>query len=348
MKINRLYRYSEYLSNKYNLAATAQSKAIDLAWIKDRLVGIYKGYIADPPKAYNIVPLLAQNFRDPFCIALIDNMRDLVTNIDKSTPDLLFEQVANISEMITEEQNNRQEIRNTIHSYFRRPNDREMAKNKFEAVVFEKIQNLLRKSGKDLIDLYPDKDFDKSRLGFPQDRQPKELSKQEMWMWIHGHPAAGKYGLDDEDIFAKIYEDLDLRHKLTKIIYATNRARSPRQIAKVKEAVELYMQLARQKITNEGLLEGGEEAEERRQQMVSPEEAWNAKMQGAKKDKALERAEEEAAEAEKARLAPLIEQRDEEHRQRLEKQKQIEEDRERHVRSEGAALLKALIKKRYL
>src|SRR5574338_333557 len=216
----RIVRLGQVFELKYGLISSA-SKKVDLSWIKRNLLDMVKTYIADPPKAFNIVPLLAQRFSDPFCKALVENMDDLATNIDKTTPQLLFEQIANISEMIKEEQNNKSEIRSTIHSYFTKQSDREMAKNKFEAVVFEKIQNLLKQNGEALIKLYPDEDFDASRLGLPQDRQPKELSKQEMWIWIHGHPAAGKFGLDNEDVFAKVYEDLELRHQLTRIIYAT-------------------------------------------------------------------------------------------------------------------------------
>lgn len=347
MSFGRLERFSKYLDAKYNLISVAESKKVSLDWIKRQLTDMVKTYIANPPVAYNIVPLLAQRYNDPFCKALIDGMVDLVRDIKSSSPELLFEQIASLSEMITEEKNNKQEIRNTIHSYFTKPNEREMAKNKFEAVVFEKIQNLLKQNGQELAKLDPKADFDTSRLGVPSDRQPKELSKQEMWIWIHGHPAAGKYGLDNEDVFAKVYEDLDLRRELTKLIYATNRARSPRQTANVKKAVEEFMRIAKQKITNEGYFEAGEEAakEFARPKWVTPtgpkpinEKEFVGPDPGYDPGFVAER---NRQEAERLKLH-------ERNRLEEEERKQQEEDRERHVRSEGSALLRALIKKRYL
>lgn len=346
MSSGRLDRLSQYIGLKYGLVSSG-SKKVDLAWIKRNLLDMVKNYIADPPVAYNIVPLLAQHFRDPFCISLIENMVDLATNIKNTTPELLFEQIANISEMIKEEKNNKQEIRSTIHSYYKRDKDREMAKNKFEAVVFEKLQNLLKQNGEELAKLYPDAGFDLSRLGFPTDRTPKELSKQEMWAWIHGHPAAGKYGLDSEDVFAKVYEDLDLRHELTRLIYATNRARSPRQTTNVQKAVEQFMELARQKVTNESYFEAGEDVAK---EFARPKFGPPTKVPTEEKpdfvgpDPGYDPAfvtERNRQEAERLRL---------QERNRLEEEdrKTKEEEAARHIRSEGANLLKALIKKRYL
>lgn len=339
MSSGRLDRLSQLIGLKYGLVSSG-SKKVDLAWIKRNLLDMVKNYIADPPVAYNIVPLLAQHFSDPFCKSLIENMVDLATNIKDSSPELLFEQIANISEMIKEEQNNKQEIRATIHSYYKKDKDREMAKNKFEAVVFEKLQNLLKQNGEELAKLHPEAGFDLSRLGLPTDRQPKELSKDEMWAWIHGHPAAGKYGLDDEDVFGKLYEDLELRHELTKLIYATNRARSPRQTANVQKAVADFMELARQKLTNQDAIESGVDMmqEQTRRELIKR-----------KNDEIFENTKKFDPDPDfMAQQKKIQEETAKRQLQQKQEQEEIEADRERHISSEGSALLKALIKKRYL
>lgn len=343
MSIGRLDRLSQYVGLKYGLLSNAATKKVDLAWIKKDLTDMVRTYIADPPVAYNIVPLLAQHFRDPFCQSLIENMIDLVTNIKSSSPELLFEQLSIISDMIKDEMLYKSEIRSTIHGYYKRDKDREMAKNKFEAVVFEILPNLIKKSGEELAEMYG---FDASEFVKSKERQPKELSKEEMWAWIHGHPAAGKYGLDDEDVFAKVYEDLELRHELTRIIYATKRARSPRQTAEVQKAVLEFMELAKQRLTNENYFEAGEDAakEFARPKFVMPSDKAPNEKDFEGPDPGYDPefvAQRDKQESERLRL---------QERNRLEEEdrKNKEEEAARHIRSEGSNLLKALIKKRYL
>lgn len=330
------------LSRKFELKYKLANYQGELGWIKRQVRDAIDNYIVNPPSAFNIIPLLAQRHNFAPSKELIKMVAPIYDNLEALSAEELFEQINGVLGLIKKFQTtSRKNIRNKIHDLYKKQTDREIAKNKFEEVVFSKFTHEFSSAAEELKTRWK---IPGKINAYPIDPQRKELSKQEMWMWIHGHPAAIRFGLDNEDVFAKIYEDLELRHDLTTIIYATKRAKNPASPGKVLEAVKELMEVFRQRQTNEELLEGGDEAEELRQQIIAPEEYWSNKMQEAKKEKALERAEEEQAQLEKARLAPLIQQRDEE----FEKRKQIEEDRERHIRSEGSFLLRALLKKRYL
>ena len=77
-----------------------------------------------------------------------------------------------------------------------------------------------------------------------------------------------------------------------------------------------------------------EEAQEAFRSLQDPGENWSHQMQERKKEVEQERQEDQSSEESLERLAPEIEKRDKEHQE-----KQIEEDRNRHIRRDGTSYL---------
>lgn len=336
----RIVRLGQVFELKYKLA----NYQGELGWIKRQVKDAINNYIANPPKAYTIVPQLYQQFKDASCRELIKLAGDIYDNLDSLEAKDLFDKVNSLLALIKKFQVNKSTIRQRIHGYYKKDNDRELAKNKFEQVVFKKLNNELLEVAVALKKRWGIEDAIK---GEQFDPQRKELTKQEMWAWVLGHPAAAKYGLNDLDVFGKVYEDPELRHDLTTIVLATKRDRSPATGHEVMEAVREIMEIFRRKQTNDPYFEAGEgvakemarpkfgpptkvPAEERKD-FVGPDPGYDPEFV----------AERNKQEAERLRL---------QERNRLEEEdrKTKEEEADRHIRSEGTVLLKALIKKRYL
>jgi hypothetical protein len=195
-----------------------------------------------------------------------------------------------------------------------------------------------------------------SILGGAVDPKRKELSRQTLWFFIHGNYAAIKYGLDDEYVFNKLYDDLEVREKLTTLINAVSRGKIPKDgpevMAAAKEIKKIYDSRL---INNTGFFEANEDEAKKQldTDVLTPEEAFPVDMQKGKLEKKREIEENnpssETPEEAEFRLQKEILLRDQEHDERINKNKEnmIEEDRDRHVRSEGSLLMRNFIK-RYL
>ena len=103
----------------------------------------------------------------------------------------------------------------------------------------------------------------------------------------------------------------------------------------IMREVITILRARQQRKTNEGLFNAPEEVAQQRMNVLPPEEEWSRQMQESKRLK-----QEDPDQGED----PIM--RDEMHRRKLEeRQKQIEEDRERHVRKESNSRMEQILKR---
>jgi hypothetical protein len=344
----RIVRLADLFENKYGLLSFAASPEHIINDVRRDLIDAYNNYInSDKVKqAYNILPLLAER-GEPNSIDIISRMQNIYNNIMTLSVTDLFHEVNAILNIINNlSQNNHKEIRTSIHDSYviKRDSDRqerEAAKSKFEQVVFKKLARILETQAKKLKGLGLIK---KPLLGGPDETVAKELSNQEIWMF-RKTPAAEKYNLDDDEVWTKVWSDPDMKFKISKLIRAIKRNHIPLDGSEVSLATAEIMEWFKQKQTNESYFESEEDKAQQalKHEILSPQEEWVRNMQEAKKEKKLLQEEEASDELEKLRLEPLIKKRDEEVIK-----KQLEQDRDRHVRSEGNFVLRRNLLKRYI
>ncbi len=368
----RIVRLAQLLEYKYDLAATAGPKELEqkLNDVRQEILDAYNHYINIDSKnlkpAYNIVPLLAES-GEKFSKQVIALMEDLVNDIDTIDLHDLFAKVQNVLAVIDELQTGKKtDVRNSIHDMFtmRRDTDknrREIAKSKFENVVFKKLAAILQKAAKSLNVLLGKSS---SIMGGPTEPQVKEPTKEEQNMFRRTQLAVIHH-LDDGPIFGKIWvEHPDLKRRMIRLI---NKGKNrwaqlhldPEVMAETSAIVNEY----KRRQTNEGYFEAGEDAakemarpkwftptpEQKRerelQQQNTPAPLTEAEYLKMHQEKALQQRLEDAKKYQQE-TNPLNLQKQQDEAQRL---KEIEEDRERLIRSEGKMdVLLARFAKRYL
>lgn len=220
--------------------------------IKQNIKDAYRTYIISPPKAYNILPLLqAQN--EPFVDKFIKSLEVLVSSMDGIKLETLFARVNDLLGMITDAKNDR-EVRENIHLIFSKPKDREMAKNKFEHVLYTKIASILYTAARSLKSLIASKATIK---GGPSEAERRQLSKDELWIFMQT-PAAQKYGLDNLDVMEKILFFPELRDKITRLVNAIKRGHIPVDGPEIAKETAEIMAALKAKQTNEYAFENPE------------------------------------------------------------------------------------------
>lgn len=343
----RIVRLAQLFELKYNLKSEAASDDQKINDVKQALLDAYNNYVnIDKVKpAYNILPLLDQA-GEQYSKQIIALFEDLINDIDTKDLHELFGKVNSLLAVISELQNeNGKKVRDSIHSIMplRRETDknrREMAKSKFENVVFKKIASILQKAGSTLSRMVGSAN---TLMGGPSEPQVKEPSKQEMYMFRFS-PTARAYHLDNPEVFAKVWSDLSFKRR---IIYLINSAKVRKvdffSDPEVMKETTTIMEDFRRKETNEGYFEASEDSARQQTQAVPAEEAWNLQMQQSKQQKAFEQEEETAGALEPAQVEALIQKRDEEHAKR--QQQQLDADRERLIRSDGSFRLQQILKR---
>ncbi len=343
------------MAQLYELKLSLQSQAAAkdvMNDIKRDLIDAYKNYASarTARPAYNIMPLLAQK-GEPNSKEIIARLKDIVDNLDTLSVSQMFNKVNGILAIISKlsEDENHKEIRNAIfRAWFPTleqkevgqadKNQADMALSKFEQTVFKKFARHLEVQAKKLKGLGQ---IATPIAGGPSEPLPKALSKETYLMFMKT-PEAAQYGLDDMDVMTKMLEFPDTRYLVDRLINAIKRGHRPRVGGEVLRATDEQKELKRKMQSNLGLLEASEEEFGRavKTEVLSPQEEWSKKMQQAKQHKSLEQQEEEAAQKERLEMEPLIQKRDEEAKKR-----EIEKDRERHIRSEGSLFPEGLLKR---
>lgn len=308
--------------------------------IKRELTDAYNNYINQRTvvKAYNILPLLG-NAGEINSRRLVSLMGDLHKNIMDKTPSILLTEVNGILAVIDElQQDNHKKIRDSIRQHWREVNKRvpteneeKMALSKWEQVVNKKLANILNKQAKELKKMTGSEEAIMGGAVSPMVREP---TKQEQFMFRQT-PLAVHHHLDDGHIFSKIWDNPELKPRLVHLI---NKAKSKDAVVKTDPEImrEVLSILKGQqgRVTNEGLFDVPEEEAQQRLNVLPPEEEWSRQMQEAKRQKEMEQPDTSEPG------------RDDLYRRQLEEsRKQIEEDRERHVRSEGSSRLEKILKR---
>lgn len=353
MRIDRLAQLLEY---KYNLKAVAATDKERVDAVRQALLDAYNHYVnissRDLKPAYNILPLLAEQ-GERFSRQIIALMEDLINDIDTADLYALFDKVQSILAVIDELQSGKkQELRDSLHEMFplRRETDRnrrEMAKSKFENVVFKKLASILKKQAQAL-NIMLGKNM--PTVGGPTEPEVREPTKQEQFMFRQT-PMAVHNGLDNPEVFAQVWGLQDLKRRLIRLINkGKNRWAELERDPEIVLEVGAIMAEYRRRKTNEGLFNAPEEQAQQMLNRLPPEEEWSRQMQQYKQERALEQEEEQGVYSPE-QVEELAKKRDEETKKRLEeeKQRQIEEDRERLIRSEGKMdVLLVRFSKRYL
>lgn len=325
----RLVRLANLLALKYNFKSEAALTFTPE--MKRELKQAFNNYVnADSPSITEPILQMLADSGEPVSSSIVSNMQDLIANLDHHYQDKLTSIMQNVVDAITPE--TKAEVlrfidNNTKSATEAQRNHRKRLKSKFDTVTRPLVSILSKMLGKQKL--------------LPQKRM--ELSKEKLLMFSRT-PAAKKYGFDSLDVLGKLLQYEDTRNKLTSLINAVDRGHLPIDGPEIAAEAAEIIRLFKEKQNNESYFEAGEgEAQQAlRSENLTPQEQWSQQMQESKQEKGLERTEEETARQEQLRMEPLIKQRDEEY-----KQKQIEEDRDRHVRSEASLLRKQLLK-RYL
>lgn len=151
------------------------------------------------------------------------------------------------------------------------------------------------------------------------------------------------YGIDTKDDWGlAIRDNPELKEKITTVINSLNRGHRPRDgVAVAKEIAPILMahKMRHQKINQDAIESGSDMLQEQtRREMIKQ-----------KNDEIFENLKKYDPDPEfMAQQKQIQDDAEKRKLQREQEEKEITEDRERHVRSEGAALLKSLFKKRYL
>lgn len=345
MKTVRLARYYELKYSLVSEAVSDEDKRINL--VRQELVDAYNHYINIDSRqlkpAYNIVPLLAES-GEKYSKQLISLMENLVRDIDTKDLYEIFDKVQAILAFITELQGaKRSEVRNSIHDMIpiRRDTDknrREQAKSKFENVVFKKLASLLEKQAKSLNVM-----LGKSApiAGGPTEPEVKEPTKEEQNMFRRTQLAVAHH-LDHGPIFGQIWGYPDLKRRLIRLINkGKNRwlevSTDPEIAAETAAIVEEF----KRRQTNESYFDSNDP---QKHNFISPE----LKKEREEQQRLLEEAKQEEWE----KLQEVIRLRDEgwqrrqlEEQQEQLRQQELEEDRQRHLRSDGSSRLTKIMKR---
>jgi len=338
----RIDRLAQLLELKYHLkSAVAPSIQDVMRGIKSEILTTYKVYI-DPKtaaKSYNAIPFFAQQ-GEVNCQQILEDMTDMVAKIDKlaAQPARLFRAVNEILGSISELDAIIKEGRESPERL-----DRQSQLNQYRHEVkkleesLKRVSSMLVKQAKILQKFVPGQEL----AGSVVVPRRKPLSKDKLLMFMKT-PVAHSFGLDRMDMMTKLLEDHQLREKLTTVINAVDRGHLPVDGPEISATVADMVKTVERKMTNTPYFEAGEDAarEFGKPNFVSPQ---------LKKERLSEQADEElAGKQEEARLQSLIQDRDKKHLQNVEekRQKEIDEDRKRLIRSEGMNKLldKLLIK----
>ncbi len=361
----RIDRLAQLLEHKYNLGVVTAGTKEDEQKINDvrqEVLDAFNNYFN--PKtvkpAYNIIPLLAEQ-GEKYSRQITALMEDLVNDVDSLDLYNLFQGIQNILAVVSNlQEGERKALRDSIDNAFplQRETDRNrrtMAKSKFENVVFKKLASILEKLSKRL-NIMLGKSM--SMVGGPTEPEVKEPTKQEQFMF-RTCPLAVKHGLDNPETFAKIWLMPELRRKLIRVMNrGKNRWASLHTDPEIVAEVEAIMAEYKRNQTNEGYFEAGEDAakemarpkwvtvtpemkkEREEQQRTAPTPLTDAEFVKKHQEMALQQRLQDAKKYQEQTNPLKIQEQ---------KQKEIEEDRERHIRSEGKMdVLIARFAKRYL
>jgi len=323
MKTFRLARYFEL---KYSFVSEASEQRVNE--VRQAIIDAYNHYVNIDSRglkpAYNIIPLLAES-GEKFSKQITALMEDLVNDIDTIDLHDLFSKIQNVLAVIDELQHGKkEEVRNSIHDMFvmRRDTDknrREVAKSKFENVVFKKLASILAKQAKALNVL-----LGKSNLimGGPTEPEVKEPTKEEQNMFRRTQLAVANH-LDDGPVFGQVWSQPDLKRRLIRLINkGKNRwAEISKDPEVIRETSAIIAELKRRQ-TNEGYFNAPEDVAKEMVQspFVSPE---------LKRERLQEKnLQEEAKTEEWEKLQEAVRQRDEAHQRRQEEQRKIDEEAE--------------------
>lgn len=336
----RIVRLADLLETKYDLISEAATPREMFGDIKRELTDAYNNYINQRTvvKAYNILPLLG-NAGEINSRRLVALMSDLHKNMNDKTPSTLLTEVNGILAVIDElQQDGHRKIRDSIRQHWKEVNKRvpteneeKIALSKWEQVVNKKLANILNKQAKELKKM---SGSGEAIMGGAVKPMVMEPTKEEQNRFRYT-PLAVHHRLDDGHIFSKIWDNPDLKPNLINLI---NKSENKNAIVKtdpeiMKEVLSI-LKGQQGKATNESLFEAPEEEAQQRMNVLPPEEEWSRQMQEAKRQKETEHQD------------PSEPGRDDLYRRQLEEsRKQIEEDRERHVRSEGSSRLEKILKR---
>lgn len=333
MSLNRVARH-------YQLKfLTAAPLATVMAGVRADLKNAYHTYVnSKNPKVEPVLQMLADN-KEKFAVDLVNMMKKLDALADKAEPVVLFQHINKILEYVVKE---KAEARKRIHDSIKvtkqsEKNYRQHVLSKLEMVV-SNITSILTKKARVLQAFMPK---DALLQGGPTEPVRKELSQEKLLMFMRTL-AAQKYGLDNMDVMGRLLQYPELRSKITTLINAIDRGHMPRDGAEImEEAADIKKMFDLKAATNEPFFEAEEdEAQQATRQLADPAEQWSQQMQHSKEQKGIEQQEEEESEQGQQRVAPLVQQRDEEAKRR-----QIEEDRQRHIRSEGSFRLQQIMQR---
>jgi len=333
MSLNRVAR-------QYQLKSLAAAPlATVMAGVRADSRNAYHTYVnSKNPKVEPVLQMLADN-KEKFAVDVVNMMKKLDDSAEKATPAVLFQQINKILEYVAKEKT---EARKRIHDSIKvtkqsEKNYRQHVLSKLEMVI-SNITSILTKKARVLQAFLPK---DALLKGGPTEPVRKELSQEKLLMFMRTE-AAQQYGLDNMDVIGRLLQYPELRDKITTLINAIDRGHMPRDGAEIMaEAAEIKRMFDLKAATNESFFEAGEdEAQQATQQLADPAEQWSQQMQQSKEQKNIERQEEEESEQGQQRVAPLVQQRDEEAKRR-----QIEEDRQRHIQSEGSSRLQQIMQR---
>lgn len=307
-------RLAHLFELKYGLKSEASEDKRVIA-VRQAVLDAYNHYVNIDSRslmpAYNILPLLAEH-GEKFSKQIIALMEDLVNEIDTIDLHDLFSKIQNVLAVISELQDGKKvELRNSINDMFvvRRESDRnrrEMAKSKFENVVFKKLASILEKQAKTLNILLGKSD---SILGGASEPAVKEPSKQDQ-NFFRMTPTAVAYHLDNQDVFNQVWTNPDFKRRITYLINSAKKRSGDNWFIdpSVAEETTSIMEAFKAMQTNQPLFDAPEEVAQQQMNALPAEEAWSKQMQQAKQQKQLEQEDPDYIRSEgMARLQSLME-----------------------------------------
>jgi len=347
----KIFTLAKLFEHKYNLQSNASSpEEIKIRGdIKREVVDAYNMYIngATATKAYNILPLLVQNYNERYAQKIVSKMIYLRKHIDSFSVAALFTFINDFLEDIQElAGSKRHDMRTSIHELWkirREPDkaEREIAKSKFEQVVFKKIKPMLVTQAKKLKNLagIATPIFDETIETIAKEPTDKELTDFRMTI------AAHKYGLNNPEIWSRLWSDPDMKDRISSLIRATKRAKQPISGPAVEAAVKEMLEIW-SRDSNQPYFDAPEEEAIRQQtEFKDPVDIIQQKALLGKERAQLERGEQSEADESQQALQEKIDQREPAHLKNLEDKRQKEEAEKAKY---GSYMLKQIFKKRYL
>lgn len=343
----QVIRLAKYLEIKYNLKSIAISPIKEVDQVREDLKNFYTTWLVGPRvKDQSILHWSKQGTGEEFdqINNLVKIVHELSQNKEFSESKLYrkLKQALGLSQLLKDKTLNliRDEIiLNTIG--LRESNKNEINKQESKIRTFLRMLDSVYEKSKNIIGKYvpitlKNKIDSEEAFGGYEDQKRKPLSKEKLLMFSNTL-AAQTYGFNSLEMLEKLLDEPGARDKLTTLINAIDRGHIPKDGPEIMSITKSIREYIDSLSTNKDIFEGEEDIKA----ILPPEEDWSQKMQKLKHEKSLIKQEEEMAELERQKLMPLVKKRDEEYLQ-----KQIEEDRARHIRSEGSKLLKDFIKKR--